>query len=78
MPLPLNCSRNSWKTFCIPRLDRRKGVALALGLDDGKPRTLEEVGKSLMSPANAFGNEAKSLRKLRHPSRSKRLKDYPE
>ncbi len=50
---------------------------LRFGLDDGKTRTLEEVGKVFNITRERIRQiEAKALRKLRHPSRSKRLKDY--
>jgi RNA polymerase primary sigma factor len=46
-------------------------------LEDGRPRTLEEVGKAFDITRERIRQiEAKALRKLRHPSRSKRLKDY--
>ena len=45
--------------------------------DDGKPRTLEEVGKEFNVTRERIRQiEAKALRKLRHPSRSKKLKDF--
>ncbi|MBO7345682.1 MAG: sigma-70 family RNA polymerase sigma factor, partial [Clostridia bacterium] len=54
-----------------------KVLRLRYGLDDGKPRTLEEVGKEFNVTRERIRQiEAKALRKLRHPSRSKRLKDY--
>jgi len=54
-------------------------LKLRFGLDDGKPRTLEEVGKEFKITRERIRQiEAKALRKLRHPSRSKRLKDYLE
>ena len=54
-----------------------KVLRLRFGLDDGKARTLEEVGKEFMVTRERIRQiEAKALRKLRHPSRSKRLKDY--
>lgn len=54
-------------------------LRLRFGLDDGKPRTLEEVGKRFNVTRERIRQiEAKALRKLRHPSRSKRLKDYLE
>ena len=56
-----------------------KVLRLRFGLDDGKPRTLEEVGKKFNVTRERIRQiEAKALRKLRHPSRSKRLKDYLE
>ena len=52
-------------------------LKLRFGLDDGRPRTLEEVGKEFNITRERIRQiEAKALRKLRHPSRSKRLKDY--
>ena len=52
-------------------------LRLRFGLDDGRPRTLEEVGKVFQVTRERIRQiEAKALRKLRHPSRSKKLKDY--
>ena len=52
-------------------------LKLRFGLDDGRPRTLEEVGKEFNITRERIRQiEAKALRKLRHPSRSKRLRDY--
>ena len=54
-----------------------KVLKLRFGLEDGKARTLEEVGKVFDVTRERIRQiEAKALRKLRHPSRSKRLKDY--
>lgn len=54
-------------------------LRLRFGLDDGHARTLEEVGKVFGVTRERIRQiEAKALRKLRHPSRSKRLKDYME
>ncbi len=54
-----------------------KVLKLSFGLEDGKARTLEEVGKVFQVTRERIRQiEAKALRKLRHPSRSKRLKDY--
>ncbi len=54
-------------------------LKLRFGLDDGRTRTLEEVGKEFDITRERIRQiEAKALRKLRHPSRSKRLKDYLE
>lgn len=54
-----------------------KVLRLRYGLDDGRPRTLEEVGKEFNVTRERIRQiEAKALRKLRHPSRSKVLKDY--
>ena len=60
--------------------DREKKVLiLRFGLEDGRPRTLEEVGKEFMVTRERIRQiEAKALRKLRHPSRSKKLRDYLE
>ena len=60
--------------------DREKKVLrLRFGLDDGRARTLEEVGKEFNVTRERIRQiEAKALRKLRHPSRSKKLKDYLE
>lgn len=55
----------------------QKVLKLRFGLDDGRPRTLEEVGKVFKVTRERIRQiEAKALRKLRHPSRSKKLKDY--
>ena len=55
----------------------QKVLRLRFGLDDGRARTLEEVGKEFSVTRERIRQiEAKALRKLRHPSRSKRLKDF--
>ena len=52
-------------------------IKLRFGLEDGRPRTLEEVGRKFEITRERIRQiEAKALRKLRHPSRSKTLKDY--
>ncbi len=52
-------------------------LSLRFGLEDGRPRTLEEVGKEFDVTRERIRQiEAKALRKLRHPSRSKKLKDF--
>ena len=54
-----------------------KVLRLRFGLDDGKARTLEEVGREFQVTRERIRQiEAKALRKLRHPSRSKKLKEY--
>lgn len=60
--------------------DREENVLrLRFGLDDGKMRTLEDVGKVFNVTRERIRQiEAKALRKLRHPSRSKQLKDFIE
>ncbi len=57
----------------------KKVLILRFGLDDGRPRTLEEVGREFNVTRERIRQiEAKALRKLRHPSRSKKLRDYLE
>ena len=65
----------------LPTLTPReqKVLRLRFGLDDGRARTLEEVGKEFEVTRERIRQiEAKALRKLRHPSRSKKLKDFLE
>ena len=55
----------------------RKVLELRFGIEDGRSRTLEEVGKEFSVTRERIRQiEAKALRKLRHPSRSTRLRDY--
>mgnify|MGYP000628787957 CR=1 FL=1 len=55
----------------------QKVLRLRFGMDDGRARTLEEVGKEFNVTRERIRQiEAKALRKLRHPSRSRKLKDY--
>jgi RNA polymerase primary sigma factor len=57
----------------------RKVLGLRFGLEDGRSRTLEEVGREFQVTRERIRQiEAKALRKLRHPTRSKKLKDYLE
>ena len=57
----------------------RKVLELRFGLEDGRSRTLEEVGREFHVTRERIRQiEAKALRKLRHPSRSKRLKSFME
>ena len=57
----------------------QKVLILRFGLEDGRARTLEEVGKECNVTRERIRQiEAKALRKLRHPSRSRKLKDYLE
>ncbi len=57
----------------------RKVLCLRFGLEDGRARTLEEVGREFKVTRERIRQiEAKALRKLRHPSRSRRIKDYLE
>ena len=54
-----------------------KVLKLRFGLEDGNPKTLEEVGKEFNVTRERIRQiEAKALRKLRHPTRSKKLKDF--
>ena len=60
-------------------LRERRVLQLRFGLEDGRSRTLEEVGREFGVTRERIRQiEAKALRKLRHPSRSKRLRDYLE
>ena len=57
----------------------QKVLALRFGLDDGKPHTLEEVGREFQVTRERIRQiEAKALRKLRHPTRSRKLRDFLE
>ena len=57
----------------------RRVLSLRFGLEDGRARTLEEVGREFNVTRERIRQiEAKALRKLRHPSRSKKLKDFLE
>jgi RNA polymerase primary sigma factor len=57
----------------------QKVLALRFGLEDGRSRTLEEVGREFNVTRERIRQiESKALRKLRHPSRSKKLKDFLE
>jgi RNA polymerase primary sigma factor len=57
----------------------RQVLQLRFGLDDGRARTLEQVGKEFNLTRERIRQiEAKALRKLRHPSRSRKLRDYLE
>ena len=60
--------------------DREQRVlSLRFGLEDGRPRTLEELGQEFhVTRERVRQIEAKALRKLRHPSRARRLRDYLE
>ena len=80
MPRRTSCSRSRWRrcsTRCPGR--ERRVLQLRFGLEDGRSRTLEEVGKEFNVTRERIRQiEAKALRKLRHPSRSRKLKDYLE
>ncbi len=66
---------NSTLHSLTPR--EEKVLRLRYGIDDGKPRTLEEVGKEFNVTRERIRQiEAKALRKLRHPSRSKNLRQF--
>ena len=68
-----------WDVFNTLTPREEKVLRLRFGLDDGNQRTLEEVGREFKVTRERIRQiEAKALRKLRHPSRSKKLKDYLE
>ncbi len=77
-----SASRELLKELVMQVLDtlaerERKVLMLRFGLDDGRSRTLEEVGKEFKVTRERIRQiEAKALRKLRHPSRGNKLKDY--
>lgn len=82
-PAPADAASNSlmkellWDVLDSLTPREAKVLRLRFGLDDGNPRTLEEVGKEFMVTRERIRQiEAKALRKLRHPSRSKKLKDF--
>ena len=72
------CSKRRWPDVLKNLTDReRKVLVLRFGLEDGHQRTLEEVGQEFGVTRERIRQiEAKALRKLRHPSRGKALKDY--
>ncbi|MDO5023035.1 MAG: RNA polymerase sigma factor RpoD [Eubacteriales bacterium] len=84
-PAPAEAASNSmmkellWEVLDTLTPREAKVLRLRFGLDDGNPRTLEEVGKVFHVTRERIRQiEAKALRKLRHPSRSKKLKDFLE
>ena len=84
LPPPESASRQLLKEQIDEVLDtltdrEQRVLQLRFGLEDGRSRTLEEVGKEFNVTRERIRQiEAKALRKLRHPSRSRRLKDYLE
>ena len=65
------------EVLCTLSPRERDVLRLRFGMDDGRQRTLEEVGQLFGVTRERIRQiEAKALRKLRHPSRSKKLKDY--
>lgn len=67
------------EVLCTLTEREQKVLRLRFGLDDGRARTLEEVGREFKVTRERIRQiEAKALRKLRHPSRSRKLKDYLE
>ena len=85
MPQPIElASQELLKSQIGDALDKltdreRKIIVLRFGLEDGRFRTLEEVGREFGVTRERIRQiEAKALRKLRHPSRSKKLRDYLE
>ena len=84
LPPPESASRQLLKeqiddVLCTLTHREQRVLQLRFGLEDGRSRTLEEVGKEFSVTRERIRQiEAKALRKLRHPSRSRRLKDYLE
>ena len=80
MPPASPCCRSSSPRCSTSLADReRKVIELRFGLVDGHPRTLEEVGREFGVTRERIRQiESKTLAKLRHPSRSSKLKDYIE
>ncbi|MFO8143330.1 MAG: RNA polymerase sigma factor RpoD [Dehalococcoidales bacterium] len=84
LPPPESASRQLLKeqiddVLCTLTNREQRVLQLRFGLEDGRSRTLEEVGKEFDVTRERIRQiEAKALRKLRHPSRSRRLKDYLE
>lgn len=85
VPVPADAAaflllKEQLKEVLVTLTDReQKVLRLRFGLDDGRARTLEEVGKEFKVTRERIRQiEAKALRKLRHPSRSRKLKDYLE
>ncbi len=85
MPLPAEAAANSLlREHIFEVLDtlterEKRVLCLRFGLDDGRPRTLEEVGQEFQVTRERIRQiEAKALRKLRHPRRSRELRDYLE
>ena len=65
------------EVLCTLSPRERDVLRLRFGMDDGRARTLEEVGKEFDVTRERIRQiEAKALRKLRHPSRSRKLRDY--
>ena len=56
----------------------KKVLMMRFGLEDGKPKTLEEVGKEFKVTRERIQIEAKAIRKLKHPTRARKLKDFLE
>ena len=82
-PAPAEAASNAlmkellWEVLDTLTPREAKVLRLRFGLDDGNPRTLEEVGREFHVTRERIRQiEAKALRKLRHPSRSKKLKDF--
>ena len=80
IPHPSPCLKEELEEAMASLTERERNVIkLRFGLDDGKTRTLEEVGKEFNVTRERIRQiEAKALRKLRHPSRSRKLKDFLE
>jgi len=80
MPLPKQLLKEQIDEVLSSLTHREQRVlVLRFGLEDGRSRTLEEVGQEFNVTRERIRQiEAKALRKLRHPSRSRKLKDYLE